>query len=115
MNASAGTAATQAVASAEAVEHYWHFAKERIDVDALFEPPSRGRVADVHWPAIFAFAVGMVATWAFSYGVPTFLQGPGARALGNVDLSWLAGAVAAGLVYYVAGTRSARVPVPEVA
>jgi NCS1 nucleoside transporter family len=93
--------------------HYWIFAKERIDVDALFEPPGRSRVADVRWPAIFAFAVGMVATWAFSYGVPAFLQGPGARALGNVDLSWLAGAVAAGLVYYVAGTRSARVPVSE--
>ena len=92
--------------------HYWFFARERIDVDALFEPPGRSRVADVRWPAILAFAVGMVATWAFSYGVPAFLQGPGARALGNVDLSWLAGAVAAGLVYYVAGTRSERVPLP---
>jgi nucleobase:cation symporter-1, NCS1 family len=49
-----------------------------------------------------------VATWAFSYGVPTFLQGPGAKALGNTDLSWLAGAAVAGLIYYVAGTAQAR-------
>jgi NCS1 family nucleobase:cation symporter-1 len=95
--------------------HYWIFAGERIDVDALFAPLGRSRVADVRWPAIIAFAAGMVATWAFSYGVPTILQGPGARALGGVDLSWLAGALAAGLVYYIAGARSARVPVAEAA
>jgi cytosine/uracil/thiamine/allantoin permease len=53
----------------------------------------------VSWRAVAAFVVGIVATWAFSYGVPAFLQGPGARALGGVDLSWLAGALVSGLVY----------------
>jgi cytosine/uracil/thiamine/allantoin permease len=42
----------------------------------------------------------MVATWAFSFGVPTFLQGPAAKALGNTDLSWLAGALVSGAIYY---------------
>lgn len=92
--------------------HYWLFARERIEVSALFDPPGSGRIADVRWPAIFAFAAGILATWVFSYGVPAFLQGPGAKALGNVDLSWLAGAVGAGLVYYLAGMRSARTPLP---
>jgi NCS1 nucleoside transporter family len=93
--------------------HYWFFARERIDVDALFDPPGRSRIADVRWSAILAFLAGIVATWMFSYGVPAFLQGPGARALGGVDLSWLAGAVVSGAVYYIAGARSYGVRVPE--
>lgn len=87
--------------------HYWVFARERIDVDALFAAPRSGRLPDIRWSAILAFLLGIVATWAFSFGVPSFLQGPGARALGDVDLSWLAGAVVAGTVYYLAGARSA--------
>jgi nucleobase:cation symporter-1, NCS1 family len=87
--------------------HYWVFARERIDVDALFDSSRSGRIADVHWPAVLAFLVGIVATWVFSYSVPVFLQGPGARALGGMDLSWLAGVVVSGLAYYLAGARSA--------
>lgn len=90
--------------------HYWFVARERIDVDALFAPPRSGRLTNIQWPAIVAFLAGIVATWAFSYGVPAFLQGPGARALGDVDLSWLAGAVVSGLVYYFTGARSAARP-----
>jgi purine-cytosine permease-like protein len=93
--------------------HYWLFARQRIDVDALFDTPGSGRISDVRWPAILAFLAGIVATWAFSYGVPAFLQGPGARALGGVDLSWLAGAVVSGAIYYLTGPRSAAVPVPQ--
>jgi toxin CptA len=93
--------------------HYWLFARERIDVDALFDPPGPSRIADVRWSAVLAFLAGIVATWVFSYGVPAVLQGPGARALGGVDLSWLAGAAVSGVVYYLAGPRSAAVPVPE--
>jgi toxin CptA len=95
--------------------HYWFFARERINVDALFEPAGQSRIADVRWSAIVAFLAGTVATWAFSYGVPTFLQGPGARALGGVDLSWLAGAVVSAVVYYIADARSSVVPVSETA
>jgi cytosine/uracil/thiamine/allantoin permease len=87
---------------------YWVFAKERIDVDALFDPPGGSRITDVNWGAIFAFLAGIVATWAFSYGVPSFLQGPGAKALANTDLSWLAGSLVAGVLYYVSGVSGAR-------
>jgi NCS1 nucleoside transporter family len=87
---------------------YWVFAKERIDVDALFDPPGGSRIPDVNWGAILAFLAGIVATWAFSYGVPSFLQGPGAKALANTDLSWLAGSLVAGVLYYVSGVSGAR-------
>jgi NCS1 family nucleobase:cation symporter-1 len=94
--------------------HYWLFTRERIDVAALFDPPARSRIADVRWSAVLAFLAGIVATWMFSYGVPTFLQGPGARALGGVDLSWLAGAAVSGAVYYLTGPRTtAAVPAAE--
>jgi NCS1 family nucleobase:cation symporter-1 len=83
--------------------HYYYFARQRVNVDALFDRPGAGRIPDVWWPAIVAFIAGIVATWAFSYGVPTFLQGPGAKALHNTDLSWLAGALVAGVIYAVAG------------
>jgi NCS1 family nucleobase:cation symporter-1 len=79
--------------------HYWLVLRENVDVDALFAPPGAGRLPDVGWRAIAAFVAGIVATWTFSYGVPTFLQGPGARALGGVDLSWLAGATVSAVVY----------------
>jgi NCS1 family nucleobase:cation symporter-1 len=88
--------------------HFYGFAKQRVDVDALFLPPGRTSLIAISWPAVGAFLAGLVATWAFSFGVPTFLQGPGAKALGNTDLSWLAGAAVAGLVYYVAGSAQAR-------
>ncbi|GLW09761.1 cytosine permease [Microtetraspora sp. NBRC 13810] len=95
--------------------HYWIFARERVDVAALFDPPGGRRLVDIRWSAVVAFLAGIVATWAFSYGVPEILQGPGARALGGIDLSWLAGALVSGVVYYAAGPRRAAVPAAEAA
>jgi hypothetical protein len=39
-------------------------------------------------------------TWLFLYGLVAPLQGPIARALNGLDLSWLAGMLTAGLLYY---------------
>ena len=47
---------------------------------------------------------------------PPVLQGPGAKMLGNVDLSWLAGVVVARGLYAVLGSRRRQEPwaaVPE--
>jgi hypothetical protein len=41
-----------------------------------------------------------VVTWMFLYGLVEPLQGPVARALNGLDLSWLAGMLTAGLLYY---------------
>ena len=79
--------------------HYYWVAKQQIDVPALFDPPGSSRIGDFRWDAIIAFVVGIFATWYFEFGIPAALQGPGAKALGNVDLSWLAGSVSAAVIY----------------
>ena len=81
--------------------HFYGVKKGNIDVDALFQAPRSGKLADVSWPAIIAFVLGIVATWSFEYAVPTWLQGPAAIALGGIDLSWLAGSIVAGLAYVI--------------
>jgi toxin CptA len=47
----------------------------------------------------------MVATWMFEFGIPSYLQGPIAKQMGGIDLSWLAGALVAGILSYVALSR----------
>jgi nucleobase:cation symporter-1, NCS1 family len=81
--------------------HFYGVKKGTIDVPSLFEDPGKGPLIDVSWPAIIAFVLGIVATWSFEYAEPTWLQGPGALALGGIDLSWLAGAIVAGLAYWI--------------
>jgi purine-cytosine permease-like protein len=87
---------------------YYYYLRQEIDVDLLYDPPRRSRIADVRWPAIIAFAMGAFAAWCFEYGEVGWLMGPGAKAIGNVDLTWLVGSVVAGAVYLVIGrpTRS---------
>ena len=101
--------------------HYYWVMRQRIDVAALYDQPGSSRLGDFRWDAIIAFVVGIFATWFFEFGIPTALQGPGAKALGNVDLSWLAGSVTAAVIYWalaarrrtaaeIAGTPRADVP-----
>ncbi len=85
--------------------YYYAIAKQNIDVNALFEPPGSAKVPDIVWEAIIPFVLGMVATWMFEYGVPDYLQGPIAKSMGNIDLSWLAGAIVAGGLSYLALSR----------
>lgn len=85
--------------------HYYWIARQQIDVPALYDPPGASRLGDFRWDAIIAFVVGIFATWFFEYGIPTALQGPGAKALGNTDLSWLAGSLTAAVLYAVLASR----------
>jgi uncharacterized RDD family membrane protein YckC len=48
------------------------------------------------WAAIISLLLGVVMTWLLLYGLVAPLQGPIARALNSLDLSWLTG----GLLYY---------------
>jgi toxin CptA len=91
--------------------HFFGVKKGSIDVDSLFTPPKTGPLPDIAWPAIIAFVLGIVATWSFEYAVPSFLQGPGAIALGGIDLSWLSGSIVAGLAYWI-GISSQRQSAP---
>jgi nucleobase:cation symporter-1, NCS1 family len=86
--------------------HYYYFLRQNVEVDPLYDPPGHSRLANVRWSAIIAFAAGAFAAWCFEFGQVGWLQGPGANALGGVDLTWLAGSVVAGAVYLVIGRPS---------
>jgi toxin CptA len=79
--------------------HYYWLERDSSAIDRLFDPVKTRRLPDINWSTMVAFLAGVVATWAFMYGATPALQGPGAVALGGIDLSWLAGAVVAGAVY----------------
>jgi NCS1 nucleoside transporter family len=83
--------------------HFYYFLHQDVDVDALYDPPRRSRLPDVRWSAVISFAAGAIAAWCFEYGEVGWLQGPGAGALGNVDLTWLVGSVVAGVLYLILG------------
>jgi len=68
--------------------HYYYFLRQEIDVDLLYDPPGHARIADVRWSAIIAFVAGAAAAWCFRVRRVGWLMGPGAKALGNVDLTW---------------------------
>ncbi len=90
---------------------FYGIQKQQVDIDALFEPPGSPHVPDVVWSAIIPFVIGIVATWSFEYGIPGYLQGPAAKGLGGIDLSWLAGALVAGILSYAAmSRRTTRTP-----
>ena len=67
---------------------------------ALYQAPRESRVGDVNWAAVGSLVVGLVVTWMFLYGLVGPLQGPIARALNGVDLSWAAGLLVTGTLYY---------------
>jgi nucleobase:cation symporter-1, NCS1 family len=82
-----------------------------IDVPALYDPPERSKYGDVNVAALIALALGLVAGWAWEYGLVDFMQGPLAKATGNTDLSWAAGMLVGGGVYYLLGGAKLRQPV----
>ena len=57
-------------------------------------------------PPMVCFVAGIVATWMFMYGPIGVMQGFGSRALGGLDLSWLAGGLVAAALYAVLGPRA---------
>jgi purine-cytosine permease-like protein len=75
--------------------------RARIDVPALYADPRTSIYGDVNWAAVIAALAGLVAGWAWQYGLVDFMQGPIAKATNNTDISWLTGMVVAGAGYYV--------------
>jgi NCS1 nucleoside transporter family len=80
--------------------HFYVICRENIDIEALYQPPNESRVGDVNWAAMASLLVGLVMTWLFLYGLIPPLQGPVARAMNGLDLSWLAGMLSAGILYF---------------
>jgi len=80
---------------------YVVFRRGKIDVPALYAPPEESIYGDINWAAVIGMLTGVVAGWAWGYGLTPFLQGPIAKATHNVDLSWLTGFGVAAILYYV--------------
>ena len=91
--------------------HYFRFERGELDADRLFDPVGSSRLPNVNWAAMVSFVVGIFFTWMFLYGLTPALQGWAATAMGGVDLSWLAGSLAAALCYSILGRGvNARFP-----
>lgn len=77
----------------------------RIEVSALYDDSRYGAVS---WRGLVSLGLGLVAGWAWQFGLVPAMQGPVATALNNTDFSWLSGSVVAGGVYYALSRRRAR-------
>jgi NCS1 nucleoside transporter family len=73
----------------------------KLDVQALYADPKQSIYGDVNWAAVIGMLAGVVAGWAWGYGLVGFLQGPIAKATHDVDISWLTGFGVAAIVYFV--------------
>jgi NCS1 family nucleobase:cation symporter-1 len=80
---------------------YLVFRRGTIDVPALYAPPGESIYGDVNWAAVIGMLAGVVAGWAWGFGLVGFLQGPIAKATHDVDISWLTGFGVAAILYYV--------------
>jgi NCS1 nucleoside transporter family len=80
---------------------YYLFRRGRVDVQALYADPDRSIYGDVNWAAVIAAIAGLVAGWAWEYGLVSFMQGPIAKATNNTDISWLTAFVVSGGLYYL--------------
>jgi NCS1 nucleoside transporter family len=86
----------------------------KLDVKALYADPKVSIYGDVNWAAVIGMLAGVVAGWAWGYGLVGFLQGPIAKATHNVDISWLTGFVVAGGLYYVLRPFFVKEPTAQV-
>jgi nucleobase:cation symporter-1, NCS1 family len=73
----------------------------KIDVEGLYDDPHHARYGDINWAAIIAVLAGLVAGWAWEYGLVSAFQGPLAKATNNTDLSWLTALLVSGGLYYL--------------
>ena len=78
----------------------------RLDVAALYRPAEDSPYGSVNRAGLVSLALGILAGWSCQYGVVPAMQGPVARLLNDVDLSWLAGGVVAGGLYLVLSRRA---------
>jgi purine-cytosine permease-like protein len=86
--------------------HYFIFERNSRSFGHLFDSVGSKRLPDLNWRAFAAFSMGVFFTWLFLNGMVPALQGFGSRALGGLDISWLAGGLAAGLTYYFLARNS---------
>ena len=83
--------------------HYFVFERHHKDYSYLFLDPKSTSLKAINPIAFIAFFAGIVMTWLFMYGGIPALQGPIAKAMGGIDISWLAGIVTSSSLYFALG------------
>lgn len=81
--------------------HFYIIERHRNEFASVLKAPSQDGIPVVRWQAMVAFLAGLLMTWMFSYGGLPIFQGPIANAMGGIDLSWLAGILTSGGLYYL--------------
>lgn len=79
----------------------------RLDEADLYRDGAYSPYGSVNKVGMASLAVGIVAGWAWQYGLVPVMQGPLARLMNNTDLSWLSGGLVAGVLYLVLSRRVA--------
>jgi nucleobase:cation symporter-1, NCS1 family len=79
-----------------------------MNIDALYEPAGTSTYAKFDTSGLISLAAGVVAAWAWQYGLVPAMQGPLATSFGNSDFSWLSGSLVAGGVYLLLTLRQAK-------
>lgn len=79
----------------------------RLYVADLYRDGADSPYGSVNKAGMVSLALGIVAGWAWQYGMVPVMQGPLARLMNNTDLSWLSGGLVAGVLYLVLARRAA--------
>jgi nucleobase:cation symporter-1, NCS1 family len=87
---------------------YWVIRRGALDVSSLYAPAATSVYPKFDSSGLISLAAGLVAGWAWQYGLVPVMQGPLATSLGNTDFSWLSGGVVAGALYFVLARRAVR-------
>lgn len=87
---------------------YFAIRRGRLDTDSLYLPAEASTYGMFNSAGLMSLAAGVVAGWAWQYGLVPAMQGPLATALGNTDFSWLSGSLVAGILYFVLARRAVR-------
>lgn len=80
---------------------YFVVRRGALDVATLYLPGETSGHGRFNVGGLVSLAAGIVAGWAWQYGLVPAMQGPVATALGNTDFSWLSGSLVAGGLYYL--------------
>ncbi len=81
--------------------------RSRIEIGELYQDATRSAFGGLRYRAIISLLAGIAAGWACEYGAVPAFQGPVARAMHGVDLSWLASIVVGGGLYFLLARQQA--------
>jgi NCS1 family nucleobase:cation symporter-1 len=85
---------------------YFVIRRGALEVTSLYTPGETSSLAKFNVSGLVSLAAGIIAGWAWQYGLVPAMQGPLATVLGNTDFSWLSGGLVAGGLYFLLARRT---------